>query len=136
MSWPKVPLGEVVSFLGGGTPSKSNPEYWNGNIPWATVKDINGPFLRRTIDSITEEGLRNSASRLVPSGTVILPTRMALGKATVTTFPVAINQDLKAAIPSPSLSSRFLFHFLQSASHEIQKLGAGATGNRPELRGK
>lgn len=127
MSWPKVALGDVVSFLGGGTPSKKNPEYWGGQIPWATVKDINGPSLDRTIDSITEEGLRNSPSRLVPIGTVILPTRMALGRAAITTLPVAINQDLKAVVPKDSVNPRYLLHFFQSASDEIQTLGAGAT---------
>ena len=127
MSWPMVALRDVVRFIGGGTPSKNNPEYWDGDIPWATVKDIKGTSLDHTIDSITEEGLRNSASRLVPAGTVILPTRMALGKAAVTTLPVAINQDLKAAIPTASLNPRFLLHFFQSASNVIQKLGAGAT---------
>jgi type I restriction enzyme S subunit len=127
MSWTKVELGDVVSFYGGGTPSKSHPEYWGGNIPWATVKDIKGPSLDVTIDSITEEGLKNSASRIAPTGSVILPTRMALGKATITTVPVAINQDLKIAVPKRPLNSRFLLHFLQSASNEIQRLGAGAT---------
>jgi type I restriction enzyme S subunit len=125
MSWTKVELGEVVSFFGGGTPSRSNPEYWGGDIPWATVKDIKGPSLDVTIDSITEEGLKNSASRIVPRGSVILPTRMALGKAAITTVPIAINQDLKVVVPKRPLNSRFLLHFLQSASNQIQRLGAG-----------
>lgn len=127
MSWTKVELGDVVSFLGGGTPSKSHPEYWGGDIPWATVKDIKGPSLDVTIDSITEEGLKNSASRIVPTGSVILPTRMALGKVAITTVPIAINQDLKVVVPKRPLNSRFLLHFLQSASNQIQRLGAGAT---------
>lgn len=127
MSTIKAKLGDVVRFLGGGTPSKKNLDYWGGPIPWATVKDIKGPILESTIDSITEEGLRNSASRLVPPGTVIIPTRMALGKAAITTRAMAINQDLKAAIPSESLNSRYLLHYFQSESETIERLGAGAT---------
>jgi len=127
MRWTTAKLGDVVKFQGGGTPSKKNPDYWGGQIPWATVKDIKSPLLDRTVDTITEEGLSNSASRLVPAGTVIIPTRMALGRAAITTQPMAINQDLKAAIPTFALNSRYLLHYFQNASEVIERLGAGAT---------
>src|SRR5690349_17181318 len=60
--WLAVPLGRLIaSNTGGGTPSKHNPDYWNGPIPWASVKDVPADkYLTSTIDSITEEGLKNS----------------------------------------------------------------------------
>ena len=75
-----VSLGELVEFKGGGTPSKAIDAFWGGAIPWASVKDFKSTELSETIDSITIEGLKNSASNLIPAGNLIVPTRMALGK--------------------------------------------------------
>ena len=122
-----VNLGDVVNFEGGGTPSKANAAYWDGDIPWASVKDISGPELSSTIDYITEEGLANSASRIVPAGNVILPTRMALGRAAINTVDVAINQDLRVAYPHQNLDRRYLLWFIISNARLIESLGSGAT---------
>ncbi|MEI8038617.1 MAG: restriction endonuclease subunit S [Verrucomicrobiota bacterium] len=122
-----VNLGDVVNFEGGGTPSKANSEYWGGDIPWASVKDVSGPELSSTVDYITEEGLANSASRMVPAGNVILPTRMALGRAAINTIDVAINQDLRVAYPNQSLDRRYLLWFIISNARLIESLGSGAT---------
>jgi type I restriction enzyme S subunit len=74
-------LGEIVlQNLGGGTPSKSNPDYWNGGIPWRSVKDLNCKFLDSTQDNISRDGLKNSSSNLIPAGNLIACTRMGLGK--------------------------------------------------------
>lgn len=122
-----VNLGDVVTFEGGGTPSKANAAYWGGDIPWASVKDVSGPELSSTVDYITEEGLANSASRIVPAGNVILPTRMALGRAAINTIDVAINQDLRVAYPNQSLDRRYLLWFIISNARLIESLGSGAT---------
>jgi type I restriction enzyme S subunit len=122
-----VNLGDVVDFEGGGTPSKANAAYWGGDIPWASVKDISGPELSSTIDYITEEGLANSASRIVPAGNVILPTRMALGRAAINTVDVAINQDLRVAYPHQNLDRRYLLWFIISNARLFESLGSGAT---------
>ena len=122
-----VSLGEVVKFECGGTPSKANPAYWEGDIPWASVKDISGPVLSSTVDSITEEGLNNSASRLVPAGNVIIPTRMALGRAAINTIDVAINQDLRVAYPNRNLDRRYLLWYIIANARLIESLGSGAT---------
>ena len=96
-SWEWVKLENIIhDSIGGGTPSKNNISFWNGNIPWASVKDLNvDVFLEKTIDSITEEGLRRSSSNLVPENTIIVCTRMGLGKIVINKIPVAINQDLR-----------------------------------------
>ena len=96
-SWVSTTIGAIISKnIGGGTPSKQNPNYWNGNIPWASVKDINSNYLDSTKDSITQEGLANSSANLIPTGTAIIATRMSLDKIVINTIPVAINQDLRA----------------------------------------
>jgi type I restriction enzyme S subunit len=127
MSWGWVNLGKITSFKGGGTPSKGVPRYWIPEIPWASVKDFKTTTLDSTQDKISEEGLRNSASNLIKSGHVIVPTRMALGKAAINTIDLAINQDLRALIPSVELDNRFLLHALLFLAPEIKRQGTGAT---------
>jgi type I restriction enzyme, S subunit len=127
VKWPLVQLGEIVSFRGGGTPRKDNAKFWDGEIPWATVKDLRRVSLTRTKDTITRAGLRSSAANLIPSGHVIVATRMALGAAVVNEIPVAINQDLRALVPKTDIDTRYLFRMYQGLSTQIERLGSGAT---------
>lgn len=123
--WIAVPLGCVIaSNTGGGTPSKQNPHYWNGPIPWASVKDVqNEKYLVSTIDSITEEGLKNSSSNLIPPNRLIVVTRMGLGKLAINTMPVAINQDLRAIEPTSALDLHFGYLLFKS----LRMIGTGVT---------
>ena len=121
-------LKELIVFKGGGTPSKKKPTYWEkGEISWATVKDFKSTALKTTQDSITQQGLENSASNLIPKGHVIIPTRMALGKAAINTIDLAINQDLRALIPKVPLDTKYLLYAMLSLEEEILKKGSGAT---------
>lgn len=96
-SWEWTRLGNVIDDIkGGGTPSKANPDYWNGGIPWASVKDLNSKDLTLTKDFISLDGLKNSSSNLIEKGNLIICTRMGLGKIAINRIDVAINQDLKA----------------------------------------
>jgi type I restriction enzyme S subunit len=121
------PLRDIITFKGGGTPSKQVVEYWAGNIPWATVKDFTSTSLSATQDFISQEGLKNSAANLIPKGHVIIPTRMSLGKAAINEIDLAINQDLRALVPIVPLDARFLLHAVLSLKDEIIKKGSGAT---------
>ncbi|PIQ23651.1 restriction endonuclease subunit S [bacterium (Candidatus Blackallbacteria) CG13_big_fil_rev_8_21_14_2_50_49_14] len=129
LRWPIVNLGDVCTFTGGGTPDRSNPDFWDGSIPWVSVKDFKTFKIDSAQESITELGLKNSASNLIKAGTIIIPTRMALGKVAVCSVDVAINQDLKAVlIKDESLLSRdFLVYSLFSRANYIESRGKGAT---------
>lgn len=127
MSWETVQLGSIVDFKGGGTPDKSVNDYWNGHIPWASVKDLKSTDLSRTADTITQAGLDNSASNLIPRGTIIVPTRMAVGKAAITGVDLAINQDLKALIPKADIDTRYLLRVLLAYSDRLLRFVTGAT---------
>ncbi|MFZ5760756.1 MAG: restriction endonuclease subunit S [Thermodesulfobacteriota bacterium] len=109
--WEWVRLGDIVlSITGGGTPSKNNPAYWGGDIPWASVKDLNvEAYLESTIDSITEKAIRSSSTNLIPKGSIIVCTRMGLGKIAINKIAVAINQDLKALTISSHVDQMFFF---------------------------
>lgn len=122
-----VPLGEIVTFKGGGTPDKSVSGYWGGDVPWASVKDFKSTSISRTTDYITQEGVKNSATSIIPAGTIIVPTRMAVGKAAICTIDVAINQDLKALLPSKHVETRYLLHALLASSGELERHATGAT---------
>ena len=129
MSWPSLSLDTIVTIKGGGTPSKKIEEYWNGDIPWVSVKDFKSTFICDSQDKITKAGVENSATNLIPSGSIIIPTRMALGKVGITTAEVAINQDLKALLikDSSKVDLLYLARFLESKAEDIIKQGKGAT---------
>jgi type I restriction enzyme S subunit len=126
--WPSKPLGELVDFIGGGTPRRDRPDYWGGEIPWASVKDLQSQSLKTTLENITAKGLANSSSNLIPKGTVIIASRVGLGKVAINLKPVAINQDLKALrLRSSDLSPRYLLLFLLSKAEYFERAGVGAT---------
>jgi type I restriction enzyme S subunit len=126
--WELVTFNEISEkIIGGGTPSRTNKNYWGNEIPWVTVKDFAtfNPLFAQ--ESITKVGLKNSASHLIPRGTLITSTRMALGKAVIYKVDVAINQDLKAIFPKNTLVANFLFYWFQKNSKKIEELGSGST---------
>jgi len=106
----------VHTNLGGGTPSKSNKDYWNGAIPWASVKDVvrEGMYMRNTLDFITPLGLQNSPSNLIPAGWLIICTRINPGLCSITTSDVAINQDLRAIRFIENVDVKFIFYYFQT----------------------
>lgn len=131
-SWEWVPLGETVnSHLGGGTPSKNNSSYWDGDIFWASVKDVGkGKYIDETIDRITEAGLADSSSNLIPPGNLIIVTRMGLGKLSINRVPIAINQDLRAL--SVSSLSAIDYHYIFFKTHGFEGTGLTVKGIRVE----
>lgn len=122
-----IELGQVIKLLGGGTPSKDKEEFWNGIIPWASVKDLKSDKLTKTKDHITQEGMDNSATRLVKSGSLIVATRMAVGRAAICNMDVAINQDLKAIEIIGKINVTYLLHLFKSKEKYFESVATGAT---------
>jgi Type I restriction modification DNA specificity domain len=123
-----MPLGELCkAIIGGGTPDRGNPRYWEGNILWASVKDLKSDELASTQESITPEGLENSAARVVEPGTIVLATRMGLGKVCIAQTRLAINQDLKGLTLRSNVLSQYVVFFLKSRASDIEGRGTGAT---------
>lgn len=124
-SWVWCRFQNIINDLkGGGTPSKANPSYWNGKLPWASVKDLKDfRYLEKTRDFITEEGLDNSSANLIPSNTLIICTRMGLGKIAINKIPVTINQDLKAVTLSRFANIEFIYDQYKT----ISIIGSGMT---------
>ncbi|NYT83772.1 restriction endonuclease subunit S [Alcaligenaceae bacterium] len=126
--WAVCRIGDLaLTITGGGTPSKSHPTYWGGSIPWASVKDLRElKFIDDTEDHITEEGLKNSSSNLIPPGRVIVCTRMGLGKVAINRIALAINQDLKALeLPNEVNTDFFLILY---KTREVKGTGTTVSG--------
>jgi type I restriction enzyme, S subunit len=123
--WATVRLSDVIlGNVGGGTPSKAEPSYWGGDIPWASVKDVGkNKFVSDTQDRITELGLAKSSANLVPAGNIILVTRMGLGQLSINTIDLAINQDLRAIFLSKHVDIDYCYNYFLTCEIE----GAGMT---------
>ncbi|HDG1680258.1 TPA: type I restriction-modification system specificity subunit [Kluyvera ascorbata] len=126
--WVKSDLDNILlSIIGGGTPSKAISEYYQGDIPWMSVKDMNKHALTDTIDHITSDAVENSSTNVIPAGTPIIATRMSLGKIVTASFDSAINQDLKALFLSREVDRNFFIHWYRSQAQLIESLGTGTT---------
>ena len=127
--WEEKKLGEVCNVIGGGTPSKANSKFYDGDIFWATVRDMKGEVIYDTEHKITKEAVKNSSTNIIPKGNVVIATRVGLGKVCLIENDTAINQDLRGIVPinSKKLSVDFLYHWLKSIAHKIVEEGTGAT---------
>lgn len=123
------PLGELFNVVGGGTPDRKNPDYYDGDIPWATIRDMQSDALSATERSITSFGLKNSSATLIPKGEVIMASRVGLGKACILEQETAINQDIRALLPKrqEQVNRKFCLYWLQSVASVIVAAGSGAT---------
>lgn len=123
-------LGDLVTFTSGGTPSKSNPNYWNGNIPWISAKTMKMERVTTSDLFITEDGLR-AGSRLAKQGSILILTR---GSGLFNDIPIclaekdlAFNQDIKCLNSCTSIDNKFIFYWLLSQK-EYLSTKVGSTG--------
>ena len=126
-NWKWERLGNLCSILGGGTPDKNNINYWNGTIPWATVSDMNNAHIIKTILNISQEGLENSSTNIIKKGSIIVATRVGLGKVCYADIDVAINQDLKGLDFFNICDNDFIFYYFKSMASYIVSKGTGTT---------
>jgi type I restriction enzyme S subunit len=124
-------IGEVVTIVGGSTPSTTNSAFWNnGNIHWATPKDLaplQSPFLLETNSQITELGLQEISSGLLPVGTVLLSSRAPIGYLAITQIPTAINQGFIAIKCTEEIPNYFMLIWLKVNMEEIIGRANGTT---------
>ncbi len=126
--WVCTPLTEAIDkIVGGGTPSKAIASYYEGEIPWMTVKDMNKFRLIDTVDHISQAGVDNSSTNVIPAGTPIVATRMSLGKIVRASFDSAINQDLKAIFINNEINDFYFEYWYRSMAPVIESMGTGTT---------
>ena len=134
---PVARLGEVVDVRGGGTPSKANPFYWKGDIPWISPKDLKVRELHDAEGHISEEATRVTAAKVIQPGAVLVVVR---GMILVHTFPTAvlrkaaaINQDMKALVPKPHMLPEFLCAVFWAFNAKILQLVDKSTHDTRKL---
>ena len=126
--WKLSTLGEsLAGIIGGGTPSRDNPSFWGGDIPWLTVKDMRGRRPTDAQEHITQLAVKDSATNIIPPDTVIIASRVGLGKVVRVPFSAAINQDLKALVVGPDLDKSYLEYWLLSIATFLESIGSGTT---------
>jgi type I restriction enzyme S subunit len=94
--WRVGKLSDTITLTGGGTPKRSNPEFWHGNIPWFSIQDIPKEgeiFVVNTFEKITELGLEKSSTKVLPRGATIITARGTVGKLALVSTPMAMNQS-------------------------------------------
>lgn len=130
------PLSRLVEAKGGGTPSKNNPNYWNGDIPWVSPKDMKKDIIDNTEDHITPLAINETSARLVPDESILVVVRgMILARrlpVALSSREVTINQDMKALIAQdPRISPVYLFAAIKSQGRRLlSRVGTSAHGTR------
>jgi type I restriction enzyme, S subunit len=137
VEWAIRNLDELAKISSGGTPDRNQPEYWGGKIPWITTAKINYSVIERADEYITEQGLKHSAAKIFPRGTLLMAmygqggTR---GRVAILGIDAATNQACCSIEPGPEVDVHFLFHFFTYNYERIRELGHG--GNQSNLSGE
>ena len=130
MSFEHFKLGDVAEIVGGGTPSTKNPEFWDGDIPWITPKDLSGfegVYISRGERSITQQGLERSSAKILPANSVLYTSRAPIGYVAISEREVATNQGFKSLVPKQGFSSEYLFYLLKASRDVVLSHSSGGT---------
>lgn len=124
-------LSEILTLIGGGIPKTTNPSYWGGNIPWLSVVDFNNDnrYVHTTEKTITEEGVQNSSTKILPQGSLILSARGTVGALAQLTKPMAFNQSCYGIIAKEQTTNDFLYYLLKDVVEDLQAKGHGSVFN-------
>ncbi|MEQ7415279.1 restriction endonuclease subunit S [Xanthomonas campestris pv. campestris] len=126
--WNKATLGDLITLIvGGGTPSRNVAAYFDGNTPWFTVKDLKSLYPTDAEEHISDDAILLSATSLIEANTLIIATRIALGKAIIPTVRCAINQDLKALYLGRDVPPKFILYWFMANDQMIKSHGSGTT---------
>jgi len=128
-TWQTVKLEDISDdFIGGGTPSTSNSEYWNGDIAWMTSAHISGRLITAGQKYITKKGVEGSATHIVPKNNLLVATRVGIGKVAINKIDIAISQDLTGVtINKEKALPEFLYWVLRNSTHKLSSLAQGST---------
>lgn len=128
--WEVKKLGEIFNVIGGGTPNTNNAEFWGGNISWISSADIDKEnFNAIPRKFITENAIQNSATNLVPKNTIIVVTRVGLGKVAITKEPMCFSQDSQALIPFEKINVKFMAYQIKQIAQNFINISRGTTIN-------
>ena len=131
-----VALGDIAVISSGGTPSRTNPKYWNGNIPWVKTTQIQNCIINeQDVDEwITEEGLKSSSAKMIPAGTLLMAMYgqgKTRGQVSILNFDASINQACAAIELKHGVSRDYVYQFLLASYSRIRAMSN--TGGQENL---
>src|SRR5690606_38352711 len=124
--WLEDKLGKRGDFIGGGTPSKSNLEFWNGEFPWVSSSDIDEESIHQVNVTrfITEDAIKESATKVVPMNSLLIVSRVGVGKIAVSNEEICTSQDFSNFTPQ-KVDPIFLGYYLKSNKNILLSLSQG-----------
>ena len=130
-------ISEIGTVVGGGTPSTKNPDYWGGDIPWISPKDLTdykSVYISKGENFLTEKGLK-SGTRLLPKNTLLFSSRAPIGYVALAANPICTNQGFKSIVcDEKQVVPLYLYYYIKANLDYIKLFGTGATF--PEISGK
>ncbi|NCQ71155.1 MAG: restriction endonuclease subunit S [Microcystis aeruginosa L111-01] len=129
-TWILIPLGDCCQIISGSTPKRNKPEYWGGDIPWVTPKDLSKlrtPVLEDAPEKITEAGYKSCSTTLLPQGSILFSSRAPIGYVAIAGRPMCTNQGFKSLVPNEYVHSPYLYWCMRQYASDIEALGSGTT---------
>jgi hypothetical protein len=126
--WKKVKLGEVAEIIGGGTPSTTTTNYWDGEIVWFNPSEIGKKkYVSNSNRTISFQGLSNSGARLLPKGTVLLTTRATIGEIAIANVECTTNQGFQSVVTGHEANNEYVYYFLSTQKVYLLRHSSGST---------
>ncbi len=128
--WSEKAVKDIAKIVGGGTPSTKISEYWNGNIPWITPKDLSiqqHKYICKGLRNITSDGLNKSSAKIIPSNSVILSTRAPVGYIAISKRDITTNQGCHSLIPNNDIDTEFLYYLILNNVEYLKSQSNGST---------
>ncbi len=128
LEWKSKSFSELVDIIGGGTPKTSIDEYWNGDIPWISIKDFNNgqKYVLDTEKTITELGLNNSSTKLLKKDDIIISARGTVGEVAMIKYEMAFNQSCYGLRVHDYLDKEFVYYLLKYNIYKLKNMVHGA----------
>lgn len=128
--WKECRLEDIAEVVGGGTPKTDIAEYWNGEIPWITPRDLSnfkGRYISKGERNISEKGLITSSAKILPKGTILLSTRAPVGYLAIAENDITTNQGFRSLVPFNNTDNIFLFYLLKNNVEYLKSQATGTT---------
>ena len=128
--WSQAPLGQLAFIYSGGTPSRTVPAYWHGDIPWVTPRELTGlktKYLNNTLEKVTKAGLASCAATLVPTNSLLVTTRATIGSVALAAMSIATNQGFRSLVFRAQADPHFFYHLTSRLVREFRRRASGTT---------
>lgn len=126
--WELKSIGSIATVVGGGTPSTSVSNYWNGDINWFTPTEIGrDKYVSYSKRKLSEDGLQSSSAQLLPVGTILLTSRAGIGSLAILTLEACTNQGFQSLIANENVNNEYLYYLMGTLKNVLLSNASGST---------